>query len=210
MEHEFWHKKWRANQIGFHQSEANALLVAHFKTLNLVPGSRVFVPLCGKSLDMIWLLDMGFHVIGSELNELAVQQFFKDNDINSAITQAGALEHYHAANLDIYTGDIFELDRLRLGQIDAIYDRAALVALPEEMRRQYAKHLIGLTNTAPQFLLTFNYNQSQMTGPPFAITADEVQGHYRSAYKISELQTIDVPGGLKGVCPATETAWLLK
>jgi len=210
VDSEFWHRRWQKNEIGFHQGAADALLVRHFKSLFGTEGSRVFVPLCGKTRDIGWLLAQGYRVAGAELSAIAVDQLFADLGLEPKKTQLGDLTRYSAESIDIFVGDIFELSRELLGPVDVIYDRAALVALPEAMRASYAAHLVALTATAPQFLLTFAYDQSQMDGPPFSVPGERVQAYYADHYELTHLASQDVSGGLKGRCAATETAWLLR
>lgn len=210
MDAEFWFDRWDRNDIGFHEGAANALLVAHFGTLDVPTGGRVFVPLCGKTLDITWLLSRGYRVAGAELSEVAITQLFDQLGLEPAITETGALKHYSARNIDIFVGDIFEVSRARLGPIDAIYDRAALVALPGDLRRRYSAHLKEITAAAPQLLLCFEYNQAEMDGPPFSICDAEVGDHYRDSYRTTLVASKAVPGGIKGKCAATEKAWLLQ
>ena len=210
MDSDFWHRKWQANEIGFHNEEVNPLLLAHFAELSLSPGSRVFVPLCGKTRDIAWLLSRGYQVAGAELSELAVDQLFAELGVKPEIAGAGDVKHYSAPDLDIFVGDIFKLTRKALGSIDAVFDRAALVALPEKMRTRYTSHIVDITCAAPQLLLTFEYDQAAMAGPTFSVCDDEVQRHYKDSYRITAVASVDVAGGLKGKCAAKETAWLLK
>lgn len=210
MEPDFWHQKWEDNVIGFHNSEAHPLLVSHFKALSLKAHSRVFLPLCGKTLDIAWLLSKGYCVVGVELSEIAVSQLFEELGVTPAKVDLGDLMRYSAENIDIFVGDIFHLSNKDLGTVDAIYDRAALVALPKEMRDRYAAHLIHVTNNAPQLLISFEYDQNLLAGPPFSITNKELTQQYRSAYEVTLLASEEVIGGLKGQCDAVENVWLLK
>lgn len=210
METSFWHQKWESNQIGFHENKANSLLVKYIEELKLSEGSRIFVPLCGKTCDIPWLLSNGYKVVGAELSRLAVEQLFQENHIEPTISKLGKLVLYSAKDIDIFVGDIFNLSSEMLGPVDAIYDRAALVALPKTMRQEYAKHLIKITANKPQFLISFEYDQNKMPGPPFSINKDELNTHYRDTYSLSLLESTDLKGGLKGWCPATENAWLLQ
>ncbi|MBB5210290.1 thiopurine S-methyltransferase [Microbulbifer hydrolyticus] len=210
MEKAFWLNKWLSNEIGFHNPEAHGLLVKYFGQLKLTPGSRVFVPLCGKTLDIGWLLKQGFSVCGAELSEDAVIQLFEELAVEPEIVEVGPLRRYGNECIDIYVGDIFHLSREDLGPVDAIYDRAALVALPEAMRHQYTQHLIHLTDTAAQLLITFDYDQQRMPGPPFCVSDQEVAQHYAADYQLVLVDSVEVPGGLKGKCPAQEKVWLLK
>jgi thiopurine S-methyltransferase len=210
MKHDFWHYKWQKNEIGFHLPEANPLLVKYFPTLNLTQGTRIFLPLCGKTLDIAWLLTQGYRVAGAELSQIAIEDLFKNLNLTPTITKLGEITHYSAPNIDIFVGDIFKVTPAMLGVVDAVYDRAALVALPEEMRKQYSAHLMTLTNKVPQLLICFEYDQSLHAGPPFSISADEVSQHYQSAYKLNLLASVEVEGGLKGQCTAIEHVWWLK
>lgn len=210
MEANFWHAKWANNEIGFHQDEVNPLLREHFDRLALAAGSRLFVPLCGKTRDIAWLLAAGYRVAGAELSRLAVEQLFAELGVAPQIEQAGPLIRFTAEDLDLYVGDIFELAAGELGPVDAVYDRAALVALPEAMRQRYADHLAALTDRARQLLIAYDYDQSLQNGPPFSVAADEVRHLYGPYYELALLASTEVAGGLRGKCPATEHVWLLQ
>ena len=165
MDAEFWHRRWHNNEIAFHEGKANGLLVGYFEQLFSQRGGRVFLPLCGKTCDIGWLMSKGFRVAGAELSEPAIEQLFCDLAIEPDRSEVGDLMRYSAEGVDIFVGDIFQLSASALGAIDVVYDRAALVALPEEMRARYAAHLAEMTILAPQFLITFEYDQSEMAGP---------------------------------------------
>ncbi|MBL8631037.1 MAG: thiopurine S-methyltransferase [Rhodospirillaceae bacterium] len=210
MEPTFWHQRWNANEIGFHEGAPNALLVKHLPLLKLQKGQRVFLPLCGKTRDIHWLLAQGFQVVGAELSKLAVTQLFTDLQVEPRISVDGALTRYAIDNLDILQGDIFDITPEMLGPVDAIYDRAALVALPTPLRERYATHIMALTKTAPQMLITFAYDQSIVNGPPFSVDSPEVARLYQATYEISQLQSVDVPRGIKGKAPASETIQVLR
>ena len=206
MEADFWHTRWENAQIGFHEGEVNRMLAAHLDALSIAPGSRVFLPLCGKTRDIAWLLSKGYRVVGAELSEIAVQQLFDELPLVPKVTQAGPLKRYAAEGIDIFVGDIFDLTAKVLGPVDAVFDRAALVALPGEMRGRYTDHIATITKRAPQLLVTFEYDQSVMNGPPFSLTESEVRDRYGASYDITLLADAEVQGGLKGVCPAQEKA----
>lgn len=209
MHHDFWHNKWQKNEIGFHLSEANLLLLNYFPALQLKPGSRIFLPLCGKTLDIHWLLAQGFRVAGAELSTIAVEALFDELKLTPKLTKAGELTRYSAENIDIFNGDFFMLTAEMLGAVDAVYDRAALVALPSEMRKRYAAHLVEITQTAPQLLVCFDYDQTQYDGPPFCVNAQEVSTYYQRMYQPTMLANVEVGRGLKGKCPAHEQVWQL-
>ncbi|TKB78530.1 MAG: thiopurine S-methyltransferase [Nitrospira sp.] len=210
MDASFWHERWEKNEIAFHETQANPLLVTYFDKLSLGKGRRVFVPLCGKTLDLAWLLSQGCRVAGAELSKLAIEQLFVELGREPRISEIGGMDCYSANNIDIFVGDIFALSREMLGPVDASYDRAALVALPEDMRRRYATHLMKITGTAPQLLICYEYDQGLMAGPPFSISHEEVCQHYRERYEVTLIASRDVPGGLKGKCAAKEHVWLLE
>ena len=210
MDTSFWLQRWETNNIGFHKSEVNPILVQYLKKLSLEEGSRVFVPLCGKTRDIAWLLSNGYRVAGAELIEMAVEQLFDELGVAPQISEAGAVKHYSAQNIDIFVGNIFDVSGDRLGPVDAVYDRAALVALPEEMRHRYTAHLMEITSKASQLLISYEYDQTLMAGPPFSISNEEVNQHYKESYDITLVKSSNLPGGLKGKCAAQESVWLLK
>ncbi|MGJ8688328.1 MAG: thiopurine S-methyltransferase [Gammaproteobacteria bacterium] len=209
MQHSFWHEKWQKQQMGWHEPEANPLLLAHIDALALSENSRVFLPLCGKTLDIAWLLAQGYQVRGAELNKLAVEALFAGLALTPTISECGALTRYSGQNVEIYLGDIFELNQDILGPVDAVYDRAALIALPEEMRANYSQHLMALSNTARQLLITVHYDQNEQAGPPFSVSGEEVSSHYASRYTVKPLASAPIEGGLKGKCAADENVFLL-
>ena len=209
MDPSFWHQRWEKNEIAFHESKANPVLVTYFKELSVAKGSRVFVPLCGKTLDISWLLSNGCRVAGAELSQIAIEQLFMELGLQPEISTVGDVELWSDKNLDIFVGDIFALSRKMLGPVDAIYDRAAIVAFPEDMRNRYTAHLTEITHNAPQLLICYDYDQSLMQGPPFSIRNEEVHRHYSNNYELTLLASTDVPSGLKGKCAAKENVWRL-
>lgn len=210
MDASFWHQRWEKNEIAFHQSKANPLLVEYFHQLSLAKGNRIFVPLCGKTLDISWLLSNGYCVAGAELSQIAIEQLFMELGVQPTISGVGEVDQWSAKDIDIFVGDIFAVSRKILGPVDAVYDRAALVAFPEGMRNRYTAHLTEITDKAPQLLITYDYDQNVMEGPPFSISNEEVKRHYRVNYEVTLIASADVSGGLKGKCAAKENVWLLK
>ena len=210
MDRDFWNTKWEQNDIAFHEREANALLVKWFTELSLAKGSRVFLPLCGKTSAIRWLLSNGYRVAGAELSRIAIDQLFAELGVDPKISRSGKVDHYSARNIDIFVGDLFDLSREMLGPVDAVYDRAALVALPETMRARYTAHLTEITHHAPQLLICYEYDQSLIDGPPFSISNAEVMEHYGDRYHATLLASVNVPGGLKGQFAAKENVWLLR
>lgn len=210
MDADFWLQKWRDNNIAFHNSEANLLLVKYLEMLSLSEGSRVFLPLCGKTLDIAWLLSQGYRVAGAELSEIAIGQLFSELALAPTVSSEGEVKHYSAEGIDIFVGDIFRVSGEMLGHVDAVYDRAALVALPGEMRDRYTAHLMEMTDKAPQLLICYEYDQAVMAGPPHSISNEEVRRHYEDSYRLTLAESKSLPNGLKGKCAATQNVWLLQ
>ncbi|WP_191833504.1 thiopurine S-methyltransferase [Pseudomonas fluorescens] len=192
MQAEFWHSRWNSNQIGFHQSRVNAYLQQHWPALGVPAGAQVLVPLCGKSLDMLWLAGQGLQVLGVELSERAVEDFFTEHQLQPQVTQDGVFKVFRCEDVEIRCGDFFALTAEDVSGCSALYDRAAVIALPEEMRKRYVAHLQTiLTDSAKGLLITLDYDQSQIDGPPFAVTDEEVQTLF-AAWHPLELAAHDV------------------
>jgi len=193
MQADFWHQRWANNQIGFHQSHANPYLQRHWPQLNLVPGTRVLVPLCGKSLDMIWLAEQGYPVLGVELSEKAVQEFFSEQGLEPLVSQNGAFKVYRAAEIEIWCGDFFSLRAEDIAGCHALYDRAAIIALPEAMRQRYVEHLNKVLPTECKgLLITLDYDQTQIDGPPFSVPDEEIQRLLSPDWALQVLETCNV------------------
>lgn len=250
MTPDFWQNVWQSNKIGFNQSKPNSLLTKYFTTLNLAPKSRVFVPLCGKSIDMIWLASQHYEVIGIELVETAVVEFFAENRITPTIHphpnnpnlkfyKGSYGESHEAETITIWVGDIFDLTAEDIGQIAAIYDRAALVALPDDssgsdfdnnsgsdskndtankdsLRVRYTKHLMAITHHANQLLLTFSLGDElenrydEISGPPFFIAKAKIYGYYDAQYEIEMLEQQQAPNMTSKNRALYNMAWMLK
>lgn len=209
MDAQFWHERWQAGQIGFHEGHVNRMLATHLDKLPVKPGARIFLPLCGKTRDIAWLRERGYRVAGAELSGIAIAQLFDEMELKPEVTPVGPLRRHAAGGVEVFEGDIFDLNPAALGPVDAVFDRAALVALPEEERRSYARHIAAITGRAPQLLVTFVYDPEEMAGPPFSVEGAEVGELYDAAYRVEMLDDRDVPGGLKGLCAARAQAWLL-
>lgn len=188
MQHDFWHQRWQQNQIGFHSQDVNSHLKTFWPHLKVGNGQRVLVPLCGKSQDLLWLLAQGHSVVGIELSPLAVEAFFNENRLQPTIRKHGDFWINEIDGLQIFCGDFFSLHSQDLGKIDAVYDRASLVALPPEMRIDYASHMGSLLESGTQTLLVaFDYPQHEMLGPPFSVNQSEIELLYRSWCEIEFL-----------------------
>lgn len=192
MDEGFWTRRWARDEIGFHLKEVNPFLRRHWSGLG-VDGARVLVPLCGKSLDMAWLNEQGYPVLGVELSERAVEDFFAEHSLDAEIRQEGSFKIYRAGSLEIRCGDFFALRHDDVADCGALYDRAALIALPVPMRQRYVEHLGRiLTPGCRGLLITLDYPQEQMAGPPFAVSDDEVQQTLGSRCSIELLERLDV------------------
>ena len=220
MNSEFWQQRWQEGRIGFHKSNVNPELIKHFSNLALPAGSRVLVPLCGKSVDMVWLACAGYDVVGIELVESAVQAFFAEQNIMPTITEftstadKSTLKSYQGQlagqTITLWAADIFALGAKDIADINAIYDRAALIALPANMRADYSRHIVKLSNNAPQLLITLNYDQSKKDGPPFSINHEQLHQYYSADYKIVELASNSSTLNATSEILVTEHVWLLK
>jgi thiopurine S-methyltransferase len=193
MEHDFWHERWKEGQIGFHQDRINSYLTNHFARTGAKQGGTVLVTLCGKSLDMLWLHEQGFRVVGVEISPLAVEAFYSENNLQPAITTSGKFQRYYAENITLLCGDFFDLTAVDIGDVAAVYDRASLIALPPEMRPGYADHLTKLLPHGTNVLLiTMEYPHGQMQGPPFSVHESEVHNLYGDNFEVTCLESMNI------------------
>lgn len=195
MHPEFWLTRWERGEIGFHRDDVNPYLTRHWQHLALPAGARVLVPLCGKSRDMRWLRAQGHSVVGVELSTLAAEDFFREAGLTPECRQHGDFRHYAADGIEVLCGDFFALRPENLPGIAAAYDRAALIALPENLRQRYARHLHALLpQGAACLLVTLDYPQPEMPGPPFAVAKAEVDTLYAGLAQVQRLDVHDVLG----------------
>lgn len=205
MDPDFWHERWRTRQVGFHQPAPHPFLERWWPSLEVPPGSRVYVPLCGKSLDMVWLAVRGHRVVGSELSEIAVAEFFGEHpqDAGAAADAArhvtidtrGAFKVHRRGAYELWQGDALQLTPELLGPVQAAYDRAALVALTPAMRETYVQNFAQLMPRGSRTLLVaFEYAQHVKAGPPFSVEPDEVSHLYGDAFRVEQLERIDIIG----------------
>jgi thiopurine S-methyltransferase len=193
MKKEYWLDRWERKDIGFHQNETSPYLRQYWQELQLARHSEVFVPLCGKSLDMLWLHEQGHTVLGIELSSLAAQAFFIENILVPQRVASDKFIYWEADDIRILCGDFFDLCQHDMEKISAVYDRASLIALPPEIREHYVHHLLNILPPATQILLiTLDYPHSEMSGPPFPISIDEVVALYQSHARIKLLAQCDV------------------
>jgi thiopurine S-methyltransferase len=216
MDPDFWHERWQANQIGFHQSETNRHLLRHWPQLDLAADSRILVPLCGKSLDILWLLEQGHPVVGIEISRLAVEAFFAENRLTPEVYEEPFGRRYVVDQLEVLCADFFSLTAEDTGKVDAFYDRAALIALTPSQRPGYVEHLTRLLDGGTTgLLITLDYNQPEMSGPPFSVPREEVYHLFEPAFSIEQLFEFDALEENqrfreKGVTALSEHAWHLR
>ena len=188
MQPDFWLDRWRTAQIGFHQAAVDRHLKAYWPLLKLGAKSGVFVPLCGKSLDLTWLRTLGHAVKGVELSPVALESFLMEHGIPARRRILVDFDAYEADGFTLFRGDYFKLTPALLGSVSAVYDRAALISWTPEAREAYVKHLTLLTSPGTQTLLiTVEFPPEQMSGPPFPLTRDTIENLYASHYSIEEL-----------------------
>ena len=213
---ENWLQRWQDQNIGWHHVEFNPHLLNHWHSLLMPQGSLVLAPLCGKSRDMVWLAEQGYRIRGVELSPLAVETFFAEHDLSPEITQQGAFQRWQAGPYDLLCGDIFDLPELDCSDIDAVYDRASLVALNPQQRSRYARMLNELLDQRTKILLVaMDYPQEEMSGPPYSVQEAEVRELFESRFKVQLLHTLDILKdteryGEKGVSRMQELVYLLK
>ena len=189
MELSYWQSRWKKGAIGWHMDTVFPPLKTYWNRLNLKAGSRVLVPLCGKSLDIDWLLEQKHHVIGVDISKRALEAVMRRTSSSLKESTKGSFTCYKSASLQLWCGDFFKLRKKWLPAIDAIYDKAALIALPPEQRQNYASHIKSLIQPNSQILLnSFEYKQHEMTGPPFAVFEEEIRTYYQAKFSINLLQ----------------------
>jgi thiopurine S-methyltransferase len=215
MDPQFWRDRWNNQEIGFHQADFDPALGKFWSDLKVPAGQRVFVPLCGKSLDMVWLAQQGHAVIGAELSERAVDDFFSERDLVPQVRHAGNFTVKSAGPYEIWCGDFFELPEAAVDNVGGVYDRAALVALPANLQKRYAAKMESLLPATPVLLITIDYDQREMSGPPFATSRQTVEDLFSGHYDCVQLVSKDVLDGYphfkqRGLTALTGAAFLLK
>lgn len=215
MDPKFWLERWQKNEIGFHADNVQPALAKHWPALNVAKGARVFVPLCGKSLDMVWLAGQGLEVVGTELSEIALKDFIAEQMLTYVTTEdTGAFRIFDSGPFELWCGDFFALTK---GDVDATaaYDRAALVAMPPEMQPRYAAKMAELMPPGATVLLVgLDYDPNEMKGPPFNISQARVRGLFEKDFDITVLDARDgltksEPLKKRGITRLEEASYLL-
>jgi thiopurine S-methyltransferase len=215
---QYWQEKWQQNEIGFNQSTPNILLQKYLPQFNLAVDAKILVPLCGKSIDMIWLSKQGYQVIGIELSPVACRAFFHEHNLLMTTTHQDGFIIFKnlEKNITLFCGDFFSINKNIIGSIDTIYDRAALIALPEKIRSKYVNYLVSLSDIHTKILLiTTAYDQEQMNGPPFSVDENTVRSLYESHFSVHQCYNKplkSIPNHLqsKGLRAANEQAYILE
>ena len=193
MQPDFWHQRWHDNQIGFHQDKPTPLLLKHWPALGMPVGAKVFVPLAGKSLDMAWFAAQGYRVLAVELSQVAVDQFIEEHQLAPEVSESRYGTHYVAGSVEIIRGDVFALDVEALADCSVVFDRAALIALPPELRQRYARELYALLPPGCRgLLITLEYPEHEKQGPPFSVTEAEVHELYARDWHVEVLERRDI------------------
>ena len=197
MEAEYWLKRWREGRTGWHRSEVMPLLVQHWSALNVPRGSRVLVPLCGKSLDMLWLAQQGMRVLGVDVSPVAIESFLAENQLHARTRGEADGTHYEITNasgeIEIINGDAFALDPNEVAQCNVFYDRAALIAMPAPMRRRLVDELyVQLPAGSAGLLITLAYPGNEMQGPPFSVDDAEVLDLFDKRWQVDRLEYRDI------------------
>ncbi len=193
MDAEFWQQRWREGRIGFHHEAPMPLLVEHWQQLALPPDRRVLVPLCGKSVDMLWLAAQGCRVLGVEISPLAIAQFLQENGLTATTRDSPLGRHYHAGRIELIEGDAFALDAATLAGCDAVYDRAAIIALPPDLRQRYAESVYArLPHGCRGLMITLEYPQAEKDGPPFSVRESEVRALLTPDWRVDVAERRDI------------------
>jgi thiopurine S-methyltransferase len=189
----FWLQRWQEGDVGWHHQEINPHLLSFWHRLGIEPDSRVFVPLCGKSRDMIWLAQQGYSIVGVEISEIAVEEFLSEQGLTANSSNLGPFKLFQAEDYQLMCGDLFQLKPHHIKQIDAVYDRASLVALDASYRQAYAALLADILPAGCSVLLvSMDYPQDEMNGPPYAVTDKEVHELFAANFKVNHLHSLDL------------------
>lgn len=207
MKSEFWHERWQSGRIGFHQTQVNCFLQRYWSVLMAAGEGRVLVPLCGKSRDMLWLREQGHEVTGVELSDLACQAFMSELGVDTPARQEAGFAVREHEGLQLLCGDFFVLPEISYAEIRWVYDRAALIAFPADMRRAYAQSLIhNLPEGVAILLITLEFDDQQ--GPPFSVSEPEVRELYGERFEVEKLETEQSKG--RGGRVETESVYVLR
>ena len=184
VDNQHWLDRWQDNRIGFHEATVNQHLKIHLPQFALPVAASVFLPLCGKAQDIAWLAQQGYEVVGIELSQLAVEAFFAENSLEFECFDTDRFRVYKSANISLLQGDYFDLRSQDLAVCDLVYDRAALIAMEQTDRPRYCEHMLSIipSSLSKMLLITLEYEQVDMSGPPFSVLQDEVYRYYADVF----------------------------
>lgn len=195
MQRDFWLHRWQAGQTGWHQDDGHPFLERWWSELEkrarVSRFRRAFVPLCGASPDMLALRARGTDVVGVDLSPLALRTFFEDAGLEPSVNRVCLFERWSADGIELLAGDFFDVDAESIGDFDAVYDRAALVALPPDLRVRYAQRLAALSHAGTRVLLVSLEYDAPASGPPFPVAAPEIKALFGSAFTVASLESAD-------------------
>uniref|UniRef100_A0A8C7Z3E0 thiopurine S-methyltransferase n=1 Tax=Oryzias sinensis TaxID=183150 RepID=A0A8C7Z3E0_9TELE len=193
-----WEERWQQDRIGFHQPTVHRMLEKNLdKVLNGRTGVRFFFPLCGKAIDMKWLADQGHSVVGVEISEKGIQQFFEENNMTFSeepVPEIPGAKVFRnpEKNISLYQCDLFQFSSSIAGRFGGIWDRGSLVAINPKDREKYAALIVSLMDQDCRYLLdTFLYNPDQYRGPPFFVPDEQVRSLFGSSCNVELLQSVD-------------------
>ena len=185
-----WHRFWQQERLGFHEGRVNRYLQRHLASFDIKPGDMVFMPLCGKAVDILWLAQQGYHVVGVELSEIAVRSFFDEAGIHCEEKSTGDFTVFSANGITLYQGDYMHLRAEHLLDCRLVYDRASLVAIEAFNRLSYAQHMLSIIPArTPMLLITLEYDQQKVSGPPFSVPLGEIAELYAAHYRIEVVES---------------------
>ena len=190
VDNNHWLDRWQEDRIGFHEASVNRHLQNWFPRLAPAPGSGVFLPLCGKAVDIHWIARQGFEVVGIELSSIAIEAFFAENSLDFERVETDRFVEYKSANITLLQGDFFDLKHDDLSHCQLVYERAALIALEHHDRPRYYDHMLSiLPASCDMLLVSLEYDQTEMQGPPFSVPTEEILQRYQNAFSIHMLET---------------------
>jgi thiopurine S-methyltransferase len=193
VDNQHWLDRWEENRIGFHETAVNQHLTTYISQFDLPAAASVFLPLCGKTQDIVWLAQQGYEVTGIELSQIAIEAFFAENSLEFERIDTDRFSIYKSANISLLQGDFFDLKSQDLTACQLVYDRAALIAMELPDRPRYFEHMLSIIPALSNMLLvTLEYDQTEMLGPPFSVPTDEVYQYYADAFSINLLARNDV------------------
>ncbi len=193
VDNQHWLDRWEQNRIGFHEESVNHYLQKYLPRFDLPAGACVFLPLCGKALDIRWIAEQGYEVIGIDISQIAIEAFFEENELEYERVDSDRFGVYRSGSISLLQGDFFDLGSDDLGACSLVYDRAALIAMERPDRPRYYDHMLSIMPASSSMLLiTLDYDQNEMTGPPFAVPTAEMRQHYAGSFDIRELESSSI------------------